>query len=180
MTRRIIGIRHGEAWHNVLGDPGLGYEDTTLTVKGMRQALDARVTAPSNIDLIYCSPLIRTLQTASIIFPDKKIIALDCLMEYPQNTELCNKRSDLKTLSTLFPNVNFRCDNDNNWGVKDADRHLKSQAIEFKKVLRNVPEYKKIVVVSHSSWLKNFMFGSVGNVLEELPHCSPLPIDVEN
>ena len=82
--------------------------------------------------------------------------------------------------SELIQYKNNRCEKDNNWGVKDADRHLKSQVIDFKKVLRNVPEYKKIVVVSHSSWLKNFMFGSVGNVLEELPHCSPLPIDVEN
>ena len=40
MTRRIIGIRHGEAWHNVLGDPGLVYEDTTLTIKGKRLTLE--------------------------------------------------------------------------------------------------------------------------------------------
>ena len=180
MTRRIIGIRHGEAWHNVLGEPGLTYEDTTLTIKGMQQALEARKDAPGNIDIIYCSPLVRTLQTASIIFPNKKIIALDCLMEYPQNTEICNKRSDLRLLKRLFPNVQFRCDIANNWNVKDADRHLKLQTIEFKKVLRNVPRDKRIVVVSHSSWLKNFMFGTVGDVFEELPHCSPLPIDVEN
>jgi hypothetical protein len=101
-------------------------------------------------------------------------------MEYPQNTEICNKRSDLRLLKRLFPNVQFRCDIANNWNVKDADRHLKLQTIEFKKVLRNVPRDKKIVVVSHSSWLKNFMFGTVGDIFEELPHCSPLPIDVEN
>ncbi len=53
MTRRIIGIRHGEAWHNVLGEPGLTHEDTTLTVKGMQQALEARKDAPGNIDIIY-------------------------------------------------------------------------------------------------------------------------------
>jgi len=81
----IIGIRHGEAIHNVLydrigTDAFTQFQDTSLTTQGMLQALEARRKVP-RIDVVLVSPLMRTLQTASVIFPGVKMIAMDELME---------------------------------------------------------------------------------------------------
>jgi broad specificity phosphatase PhoE len=180
MSKKMIGIRHGEALHNLLGKKGLHYEDTTLTANGMRQALIARRSAPS-VDVVLCSPLIRALQTASIIFPNGKITAVDCLMEYPQNKEICNRRSSKRDLQDLFPNVDFRLiDFDNGWDVPDAEKHLNSQIIKLKKIATSLfaTGQTRIVAVTHSSWLKKYLTGSVGDVWEELPHCTPLSMDL--
>ena len=49
----------------------------------------------------------RTLQTAHIMFPNVHKVALECLKEYPQHTELCNKRSKASLLAHLYPSVDF-------------------------------------------------------------------------
>ena len=36
---------------------------------------------------------LRTLQTAALMYPDTATIALECLKEIPQHTEICNRRS---------------------------------------------------------------------------------------
>ena len=88
----------------------------------------------------------RTLQTASIIFPKSKIIALDQLMEYPQNSEICNRRSEIHVLTKLFPHIDFnRLSEDSGFGVEDAHKHLKNQTIKFNQILKSFnPKTKKI------------------------------------
>ena len=178
MTKHIIGIRHGQALHNIIGYPeGVIYEDTSLTIKGMEQALNAQYLLQNTYDIVYCSPLLRTLQTASIIFPNTKIIALDCLMEYPQNTDLCNKRSDKWLLKKLFQNVNFSLiSEDNGWNVEDADSHLQAQVHKVRKILKDT-KHDNIAIVSHSSWLKFYINGVLKNIENSLPHCIPLPLN---
>jgi len=44
----------------------------------MRQAIEANVPPP---DLVLVSPLTRTLQTATLMFPNVKVVALECLKE---------------------------------------------------------------------------------------------------
>ena len=182
----IIGIRHGEAIHNVLydrigTDAFTQFQDTSLTTQGMLQALEARQKVPE-IDVVLVSPLMRTLQTASVIFPGVKMIALDELMEYPQNTEICNQRSEISDLTNLFPHVDFSyTSQDNGFGVKDADAHLEKQTEKFNKILKSfTPNTNKIAIVSHSSWLKHYINGTIGDIYQELPHCEPLPIVVTN
>ncbi len=182
----IIGIRHGEAIHNVLydrigRDAFTQFQDTSLTTRGMIQALEARRKVP-RIDVVLVSPLMRTLQTASIIFPGVKMIALDELMEYPQNIEICNQRSEISDLTNLFPHVDFSyTSQDNGFGVKDADTHLEKQTTKFNKILKSfTPDKNKIAIVSHSTWLKNYINGTIGDIYQELPHCEPLPIAVTN
>ena len=182
----IIGIRHGEAIHNVLydrigTDAFTQFQDTSLTSQGMLQALEARRKVPK-IDVVLVSPLMRTLQTASVIFPGVKMIALDELMEYPQNTEICNRRSSIDNLSKLFPHVDFsRTSENDGFGVKDANAHLEKQTIKFNKILKSfTPDTNKIAIVSHSSWLKHYINGTIGDIYQELPHCEPLPIVVTN
>jgi hypothetical protein len=92
VKKQVFGIRHGEAWHNILhsklGDDAYNnFQDATLTTRGMSQASSNATSMPAP-DLILVSPLMRTLQTADIIWPNTPKVALECLQEYPQQTFL--------------------------------------------------------------------------------------------
>ena len=54
------------------------FEDTTLTSNGMQQAMEAD--APL-VDVVLVSPLLRTLQTSTLMYPDTPTLALECLKE---------------------------------------------------------------------------------------------------
>jgi alpha-ribazole phosphatase len=85
---RIIVIRHGEAIHNLghlmtsTKSPGI-----YLTPKGVQQVKDAaKLLKKEKIDIIYTSPLFRTLQTAQILgdrlqVPYQKILVDERLRE---------------------------------------------------------------------------------------------------
>jgi len=174
----LYGIRHGQAWHNVLFN-ALGkkayseYEDTTLTVEGMRQAAEA--IAP-NVDLVFVSPLMRTLQTAQLMFPNTPQIALECLKEYPQHTDQCNRRSKTSFLTHLFPNVNFSdLDTESQSWPNDTDY---DENVQIVKEMVMKASAERIAIVSHSSWLKYWMNGSVES-LPELVHCQAYTLDLE-
>jgi len=167
----LYGIRHGQAWHNILFD-AMGksayadYQDTSLTTKGMEQAATAK---SPEVDVIFVSPLTRALQTAHIMFPNKPQIALECLKEYPQHTELCNKRSNTAVLKRLFPQVDFSDlqTEQQQWPVAvDYEQNVRI----IKNTIQRSPP-KKIAIVSHSTWLKYWMYGSIESV-PELKHCT--------
>ena len=171
-TPIIYGIRHAESWHNILfpkikSKAYTDYQDTTLTANGMRQASQALVPNP---DLILVSPLLRTLQTATIMWPDRKMVALECLKEYPQHTMLCNKRSNKSFLEKTFPNVDFS-------DLKTEEQVWPSDITP----LENVNEIKhflfqqdvaEIAIVTHSTWLKFYIRRELSG-LPELNHCMP-------
>ena len=64
VKKQVFGIRHGEAWHNILhsklGDDAYNnFQDATLTTRGMSQASSNATSMPAP-DLILVSPLIVT------------------------------------------------------------------------------------------------------------------------
>jgi glucosyl-3-phosphoglycerate phosphatase len=73
----VILIRHGQSTFNLAyeetgRDPG--HFDALLTPLGEQQALAARATlADEPVDLVICSPLTRALQTAHIIFGERRV-----------------------------------------------------------------------------------------------------------
>ena len=175
LNKNIVGIRHGEALHNVVGQLyGTAvyeqFEDTTLTLNGMRQAVEADVPQP---DIVLVSPLTRTLQTATLMFPNVRMVALECLKEYPQHTEICNRRSSVSILSRLFPHVDLTdCLTEqrkwpNEYPHIDDKKHLY-------KYLKTLNE-DNIAIVTHSSWLK-FLFNGKVDAGPELAHCTPYTI----
>lgn len=177
VPKTVYGIRHGQAWHNVLFNV-LGpkaysdYEDTSLTAEGMQQA--ATAFAPS-VDIVLVSPLMRTLQTANIMFPKSPQIALECLKEYPQHTELCNKRSNLSLLRRLFPTVDFSNlqTEKQKWpNPQNCDQNVK----KVKHLISEMP-VERVAIVSHSTWLKYWLNGSVHS-LPELAHCQAYPLEL--
>lgn len=168
----LFGIRHAEGWHNVLYDLlGMqGYSkfpDTSLTTEGMRQA--AVAIAPK-VDFVLVSPLMRTLQTANIMYPDTPQIALECLKEYPQHAHISNRRSETSLLRRLFPKVDFSdlTDERQPWpNPVDADENVK----RVKEIVMNA-KATRFAVVTHSTWLKYWMTGTC-KAEPELIHCHP-------
>jgi len=173
LRKNVIGIRHGEALHNVVGKIYSDkvyqqFEDTTLTTNGMRQAINANIPAP---DIVLVSPLTRTLQTATLMFPNVPIYALECLKEYPQNIEICNRRSSIRIISMLFPHVDFSdCQTDMQPWPNDPPTPHDNMSEFYDKL--STYEANNVAVVTHSSWLKYFISGKA-EAEPELEHCTP-------
>ena len=186
--KNIWCIRHGIALHNVLykkiGTKAYTlkrYRDTPLIKQGEEQSLILGNTWKDidDIDIVFVSPTKRTLQTATNIFKNKdiEIIANDDIIEYPQTIEICNHRRSKSIISKEFPTVCFN-------NIKEESKHwiespnieslfdLKKRSNNFKQMLIERPE-KNICIVSHSTFLKEFLLGNVGNIEEELEHCTP-------
>jgi broad specificity phosphatase PhoE len=67
-VKTIYFVRHGETAANVAKIVTGSSDDTSLTVKGRQQAHHAgRDLKPKKVELIICSPLARTVETAEII-----------------------------------------------------------------------------------------------------------------
>lgn len=186
MKKNIYFIRHGYALHNFLfwkiGSKAYDIRDTQLLQKGVDQAseLNKKWHKLKDIDLVVCSPSIRTLDTALLTFKntkhENKIKALDYLLEYPLGVEECNRRKDKEVLKTLYKNVSFNdlVNNKLPWNPNKKET-LKELEIRHRLLLdwiKNRPE-KNICVVSHSSYISQLLFKNVPDEENELKHCFP-------
>ena len=191
MSKKIFCIRHGQALHNVLfweiGQKAyLKYRDTPLTAEGVKQSQllgESYFTlGNNNIDLIIVSPLLRTLQTATNIFcknledvPPCPMVALDCVMEYPQGLDKCNHRKSILELKYCFPKIDFskiEYDEDPVWRkyeiepIEELEKRIQKM-IEF---IKSRPE-KNIALVSHASYLGQYLYKDIGDERNEMEHC---------
>ena len=171
--KNLIGIRHGQALHNVVqpiyGDEAYEhFVDTTLTAKGMQQALNAE---KPKVDVVLVSPLMRALQTANIMYPQTPTIALECLKEYPQEIEICNKRSSLSLLKKLFPKVNFNYILDEEQLWPNTSTTPEQNVSTFNNFVSSLDQ-EHIAVVTHSTWLIYYMTRQI-KAEPELNHCFP-------
>ena len=187
--KKVYCIRHGKALHNVL-QPLIGkiaytdekYTDTPLVDEGQYQSEKLGLTwrEKSNIEVVFVSPLTRTLDTAINIFKNMnvKLIANEEIIEYPQGKEYCNLRKCKSELEKKYPMVDFSNldENPKYWKgeIEETFKELNERDLHFKSMLKNC-NYKKICIVSHSTYLKQFLFGFVDSVDEkhELKHCFP-------
>ena len=190
MNKKITCIRHGTALHNVMFDKiGIkaysDYRDTPLVEKGVQESteLGNKWDAKSEIDIVFVSPASRTLDTATNIFnPDKKktirMVALDCLIEYPCSDN-CNKRQELKTLNKLYPHIDFSQIKNEVYIEKESESilELKERIKTFnKEVLKNENKGLNIAMVGHSSYIKTMMGLDIGDETNELNHCYPYEV----
>ncbi len=181
--KNLYCIRHGEALHNVLfweiGEKVyLLYRDTPLTAVGVKQAIElGNSDSINDIELIIVSPLLRTLQTADNIFKNKNIpmLALDCVMEYPQGLDQCNHRKSIKEYKYCYPKVDFsHIEHDEYpfWKKYEMEsiESLEKRIQKMKDFIISRPE-KNIAIVSHSSFLGKFLIDKIGDEKNELKHC---------
>ena len=192
--KNIYCIRHGLALHNVLGQE-IGSKayflekcfDAPLVDKGIFQAkeLAKKWDNLDKIQKVFVSPLTRTLQTAENIFKDKiglTIIAFDGIKEFPQGMETCNKRRERKELEVNFKNIDFSeldSDTDQMWREDrfETIEELEQRIEDFKNLLKKLDDVN-VAVVSHSSFLKQMLYGTIGDDSNELNHCDPYKFDI--
>ena len=101
IQKTVWCLRHGLSLHNVMYKTmGMSayvhLEDTSLLEEGFIQAKNTNKNWKeiNNLDIVYVSPLTRTIQTALNMFRgvDVKMYALDLIKEYPASYEKINKR----------------------------------------------------------------------------------------
>tara|TARA_B100001093_G_C26434907_1_gene845586 strand:+ start:74 stop:745 length:672 start_codon:yes stop_codon:yes gene_type:complete len=184
-TKNLALIRHGEAEHNVrfkyIGKEAYNEkQDTRLTMLGKNQAdnLGIKWENKNKIDLVIVSPLSRALETATRIFKDMDIpmICLDSLTEYPQHSELCNKKRNKSELQKEYPLIDFlRITHETvKWNPKKKEsiKELNDRVNFIKKWIFWRKE-KNIAIVAHSSFLAQFMHGKIIDEDNQLEHCHP-------
>ena len=169
-----------------IGNEAYEIRDTQLLQEGIEQAtqLGNVWNEKYDMELVVCSPSIRTLDTALMIFKDTnhKIIALDDILEYPLGSEECNRRKDKTVLKTLYPQVNFtNIINEKlpwNYYKETLDSlHLRQE--RFLDWIRSRKE-KNICIVSHSSFIGELKDGCIGDEKHELKHCFPYKYVVDD
>ena len=181
--KNLYFIRHGYALHNFLywkiGKNAYDIRDTQLLQKGIEQATNLNVTweKKNKIDLVVCSPSIRTLDTALLVFKNTnhKIIASDHVLEYPQGSEECNRRKDKSVLQALYPQVDFSDIKYEKlpWNyTRETKECLHKRIDTFIDWVKERPE-KNIAVISHSSFIGELKDGVIGDEEHELKHCFP-------
>lgn len=190
--KNVYCIRHGTAEHNVMfheiGEEAyMKITDSNLTDKGREESalLGDHWTEKENIDIVFVSPLKRTIQTAINIFKgtNVKMYAFDDLKEYPASYENINHREDKKDLIIKYhKHINFRflSDKDSLWHDTrhETMEELEKRVIKMKDYLLNRKE-KNIAIVSHSSYLAYFLYGNVADFNNELRHCFPYRLSLK-
>ena len=171
---KIIFIRHGEGYHNLgkikkkficfgkLVSDNWNIQFPKLTAKGIKQCNDTKIKLEEysqHIDIIYVSPLSRTLQTADIIFENRKLIALEDIRENVKNQ--CDFRESVSSQEKVFTNVDFTAVNDNyNYNNFESEQSISSRCYRFYLRLVNDAKsnnFKTVAVVTHGAFINSFL-----------------------
>ncbi len=92
---KLYVVRHGEVPSNI-NKIISGCNDEKLTENGINQALKIKEKLKDiNFDAVFCSPVLRTKQTAEIITPNYEIIYDERLQERNPGTMLGHKRNEI-------------------------------------------------------------------------------------
>ena len=107
-NKRITFVRHGQGTHMIKKD--MSIFDPELTEEGkIETEYNCKAIENENFEVIFVSPLTRTLQTAEIISKKTKtakIIVLEMIRE-GLNKNQANKRRNLSELKQKFPSFDF-------------------------------------------------------------------------
>jgi len=190
MVKTLYCIRHGTSEHNVrykeVGAIAFHEKmDTKLVDSGIIESTNLGITWDKRncIELVVVSPLSRTLETCCNIFKNTStnIIVLDDLIEYPQHSEICNKRMNKSLIKQQYPVFDFsQLPEDRQWDSSKTEtyKELKDRCNSIKKWILNRPE-KNICVVAHCSFLLAFMNDNITKEQIEdicetgIKHCIP-------
>ena len=174
--KKIYLIRHAESEANAavdLDNPTY-YYDARITKRGESQALKAKnVLENIHFDTYICSPLTRTLQTFSIIFPDNKPIIEPLIREHLFHS--CDVGRQPSSLKKDFTSFDFSNLNDFWWNnnkpinekkiVKENFNDIKNRLDKFKLWLKK-SNSNTIALVSHGTFLSQI----TGYMLENCEH----------
>ena len=177
--KTVYIMRHFQAFHNI--PPfDCSIHDPELTVHSQNQATDAIETVKKipNIDLIACSPLIRTLQTYLLVFNNRQS---SLLIIHPDLQEVCSELCDvgssvdilrtklpsllneLNTFEQTFGDVQWR-DKINPESIYSPQR-IEERAQRFHHWLKNRSE-QHIFIISHDLMLRTLFHNEVKTTLK--------------
>ena len=174
--KRIYLIRHAESEANAAADLDnpTYYYDARITEKGKEQAIKTSIKLKNiNFNTYICSPLTRTMETFSIIFPDKKPILQPLIREHLFHS--CDVGRQPDTLKKEFPQFDLSKLDKYWWNnnipinenkiVKENFNDIKIRLDKFKKWLDN-NDATTIALVSHGTFLSQI----TGYMLENCEH----------
>jgi probable phosphoglycerate mutase len=166
----VYFLRHGFALHNqeykkkgISAYLDINLTDPELVEIGKEQAKKAgEVLKDIEFDYIYCSPLLRCIQTANLAKPDKDILLDDLIIE-PQGKHFCNRRKDkifLKEILKKRFNNTFNIDNVKekyNFEMENKDEINYRTKLFLNKlnILKN-EGVKNVLVVTHHDFVNYF------------------------
>jgi len=171
-TKTLHLIRHGQAEHN-LGL--LGWEnilDPELTSTGVQQASNlSKKVDQLKIDVIFVSPLRRTLHTALTIFEqlNRPLVATDLLREHV-SLKRCDSRLPISKTKQQYSTVDFslvEIDEDEevkNRTTAESENELSQRAKNFLHFIQQRSE-ENIAVVAHHGFLRSFF-----SLMKEIPN----------
>mmetsp|Transcript_120520 Transcript_120520/g.236885 ORF Transcript_120520/g.236885 Transcript_120520/m.236885 type:complete len:242 (-) Transcript_120520:90-815(-) len=168
-------VRHAEGHHNVAGrkNPLTGYlneklEDACLTEEGVAQCKMLATTSPKVVEkaqLLVVSPMNRTMQTATIAFPQlqDKIpwVAVENLRERT-GLHPCDRRKSVTIHKKSFPHVDFSNVKDDQdtlywrYNLREPNSDVTARARLFMEWLKERPE-TEIIVVTHHGYLLDLL-----------------------
>ena len=174
--KKIYLIRHAESEANAatdLDNPTY-YYDARITKRGEGQSLRAKeILKNINFDTFICSPLTRTLQTFSIIFPNKNPIIEPLIREHLFHSSDVGRQP--KELKKEFSSFDFSNLNKYWWNnnkpinekkiVKENFNDIKNRLDNFKIWLNN-KDSNTVALVSHGTFLSQI----TGYMLENCEH----------
>lgn len=182
MTKQIYLIRHAQSEANAaldLDNPTF-YYDARITSHGKEQALRAQKKFKNiDFDLMLCSPLTRTLQTFSLIFPNpiSNTIVLPLAREHLDHS--CDVGRQPSILQKEFPYFNFDevkefwWNNDKHIDLKEINcesiEDLDKRVLRFKKWIQKRSE-NKIALVSHGTFISRIIHLFLDNCEFEIWH----------
>jgi broad specificity phosphatase PhoE len=164
MPTTFVFVRHAEGTHNVKNDyNNVIHKDATLTDLGYTQ-IKERVTEGvpefNSFDAVFCSPLRRCRLTLEGLYPESinyNVIVDDKLIEQPQGYHVCNMRVEKAALAIDVPGFwDLSAVTDTNPYVFDVELD-KLRLANFTNYVKNNYEGKKVLVVSHCTWIHNWL-----------------------
>ncbi len=152
----LLIVRHGKTdWNNehLLQ----GATDIPLNKSGEDDArFLAKEIQQMNIDVCFCSPLIRAHKTAQILAEHLPIIVDDCLVERAFGEFEGTKVND-ELIHTMW---NYQL----NYGEKGVEsvRDCLKRASNFLNAIKDKYDNKTVLIVTHASMIKAFHFNLIG------------------
>ena len=172
---KITLIRHAQGYHNI--NESYHIKDANLTLEGIEQSKKARrYLVNTNFDVIYVSPLERTLETANIIFVNEKhkLKALEIIRERIENP--CDARKNISEKQKNFKDIDFSLvDSDKDLFKFESIEETSKRAQKFINYIQK-SNYKNICIVSHFAFIRELcsLFGK----LVELDNCGIHILDI--
>jgi broad specificity phosphatase PhoE len=165
----VYFIRHGHALHNArfeaIGEAAYASVEhaySHLTEKGHIQTLTVCV---PHVDAVYCSPLVRCIQSARNIFGDKMLHLYDGLIE-TQGEHPCNVRESTDVIQSKYGAVSTIQLKGNGLNVVETPAMVKERAEQtLTSILHTawIHNYNSIAIVTHHDWLQELLGKSLTN-----------------